>query len=133
MGQGAITGDEPARLWIGRKSLDGKNPGRGCGTKQARGIGTGVNRREAEKACGRNVAKAPSFANCGRFQCYREEGRKPWQVVFDAERREREAREGTLKRRQTARENEPGVTAPGERSGAETSPELETGAGEALQ
>jgi len=47
-GKGARTGDEPARLRVGSKPLNG-NPGRGCGMKQARKADGGGSRREVEK------------------------------------------------------------------------------------
>jgi hypothetical protein len=48
-GTEAPPGDESGRLWIGRNPWTVRNPGRGCGMKQAREVGSGVSRREVAK------------------------------------------------------------------------------------
>jgi len=56
-GEGARPDDESGTAAEWEKPLDGeRNPGRGCGMKQARGADGGASRREAEKTCGRNEA-----------------------------------------------------------------------------
>jgi hypothetical protein len=47
-GKEARAGDEPVRLRVGIKPLNG-NPGRGCGMKEAREAEGGESRREVEK------------------------------------------------------------------------------------
>jgi hypothetical protein len=55
---GAASPDEGGKAVRRENPLDGKNPGRGCGMKQAHALRSGANRREVEKACGRNVVRA---------------------------------------------------------------------------
>lgn len=56
-GMGAALPDEGRKAARREKPLDVTNPGCGCGMKQARKPGCGVNRREVAKACGRNVTR----------------------------------------------------------------------------
>lgn len=60
------------------KPLKGANPGRGCGAKQNRKSGGGVNRRGREKRRGRAEAVAwDAAALCGRRRMMSRRGRKP--------------------------------------------------------
>jgi len=122
-GMGAVDGDEPSPAANRENPLDGsRNPGRGCGMKQARKAGGGESRRGAEKARGRNEV------GCGNPACpcpdteswtppvMSRRGTKPWQerppvsiryasVASDGARPG--APEKELRRGRRARENEP--------------------------